>query len=83
MNDRTLTVRLDIAALAIPADVDLTTRQILNLTIIALRRTLQNYQAQQTQPLPVNLLIEGTGEKQASLKDLAATFTIGTEEAGE
>lgn len=81
MNDGTLTVRLDIAALSIPQDVDLTTRQILNLTIIALRRTLEKYQAQQTQALAVNLLIEGTDEKQASLKDLAAAFTIGAEDA--
>ncbi len=77
MIDGELTVRLDISELAIPGEVDLTTRQILNLAIIALRRTLDEYQTQQTQPLPVNLLIEGADDAQASLRDLSTTFVIG------
>ncbi len=80
MTDGTLTVRLDIAGLAIPADVDLTTRQILNLAIIALRKTLEEFQRPQTQPLPVNLLIEGADENQTSLMDLNAKFVIGADE---
>jgi hypothetical protein len=72
-----LTVRLDVAQLAIPADVDLTTRQILNLAIIALRKTLDEYQRPQTQPLSVVVLIEGTDEANASLRDLGSKFVIG------
>ena len=82
MTDNTLTVRLNIAELAIPADVDLTTRQILNLAIIALRKTLDEYQKHQTQPLTVNLLIEGADDAKASLRDLATKFVVGGEPAG-
>lgn len=71
-----LTVRLNIAELTIPADVDLTTRQILNLAIIALRKTLDAYQGEQTQSLSVNLLIEGADEGKASLRDLSAKFEV-------
>lgn len=80
--DEELTVRLNIAELTIPADVDLTTRQILNLAIIALRKTLDSYQSIQTQPLAVNLLIEGADEGKASLRDLSAKFEIGAAPAG-
>ena len=75
--DNELTVRLDISELSIPADVDLTSRQILNLAIIALRKTLDVYQGQQTQALVVNLLIEGADEGKSSLRDLSAKFEIG------
>ncbi len=83
MVDGTLTVRLDISELAIPADVDLTTRQILNLAIVALRKTLDDYQRHQTQPLAVNLLIDGADEAKSSLRDLATKFEIGGEPAGD
>jgi hypothetical protein len=79
--ENVLTVRLNIAELAIPADVDLTTRQILNLAIIALRKTLDEYQREQTQPLTVNILIEGADNAKASLRDLSAKFVIGEEPA--
>lgn len=82
MTGETLTVRLNIAELSIPEDVDLTTRQILNLAIIALRKTLDEYQRQQTQPLTVNLLIDGADGPKSSLRDLATKFTIGEEPAG-
>ncbi len=80
--DNELTVRLDIAELSIPADVDLTTRQILNLAIIALRKTLDAYQGIQTQPLAVNLLIEGADDGKSSLRDLSAKFEIRGTPAG-
>lgn len=82
MTDNVLTVRINIAELAIPPDVDLTTRQILNLVIVALRKTLDEYQHRQTQPLPVNLLIEGADDAKASLRDLATRFVVGGEPAG-
>jgi len=71
-----LTVRLDIASLAIPTEVDLTTRQILNLAIIALRKTLEEYQHSQSKPIEVNLLIEGAEGKKESLRELSAKFTV-------
>ena len=72
-----LTVRLDVALLKIPIDVDLTSRQILKLTIVAIRKTLEVYQAPQTDPLAVTLIIEGADETKANLLDLGAQFTIG------
>ena len=76
-DEGTLTVRFDVSQLAIPIDVDLTTRQILKLAIIALRKTLEEYQRPQPTLLPVTLLIEGTDEAKASLRDLGAKFVIG------
>jgi hypothetical protein len=74
--DNVLTVKLDVAQLAIPADVDLTTRQILKLSIIAVRKTLEEYQHPQTQPLAVSIIIEGTDDAKASLRDLGTKFSI-------
>jgi hypothetical protein len=76
MTGGTLTVRLDVSGLAIPAEVDLTTRQILNLAIIALKKTLEDYQREQSQGLPVELLIVGAEGPKAGLLDLGAKFTI-------
>ena len=58
-------MRLDVAQLAIPPDVDLTSRQILKLAIVAMRKTLEEYQRPQTQPLAVTLVIEGADEAQS------------------
>ncbi len=77
MEEEGLLVRLDVAQLAIPPEVDLTTRQILKLAIVALRKTLDDYQRPQTRPLVVTLLIEGTDDAKASLRDLGTKFTIG------
>jgi len=76
-----LTVTLDVTQLAIPAEVDLTARQILKLAIVALRKTLEEYQRPQTQPLAVSLVIEGAEGDRAGLGDLAADFTIGAADA--
>ena len=74
---RTLNVRLNVANMNIPSEVDLTSSQILRLTIVAVRKTLEVYQADQGKTLPVKLMIEGTNELNAGLKDLNAEFTIG------
>ena len=72
-----LLVRLNVAQLAIPQEVDLTARQILKLAIVAIRKTLEEYQRPQTQPMQVQLLIEGADENKAGLRDLDAAFVIG------
>lgn len=74
--DNVLTVRLDVAQLAIPPDVDLTTRQILKLSIIAVRKTLEEYQRPQTQQLAVSIIIDGTDDAKASLRDLGMKFSV-------
>lgn len=78
--DDVLTVKLDVSGLSIPADVDLTTRQILKLAIIAIRKTLEEYQRPQTQTLSVAIIIDGTDEGKASLRDLGTKFSIPEEE---
>jgi hypothetical protein len=72
-----LAVTMDVSQLAIPPEVDLTARQILRLAIVALRKTLEEYQRPQPQPLAVKLSIEGTNENQATLRELDVRFTIG------
>jgi hypothetical protein len=77
MVEGVLTVRFDVSLLSIPPEVDLTTRQILRLAIVALRKTLDEYQRPQTQPLQVELIIDGADEAKASLRDLNTKFVIG------
>lgn len=79
MEEDQLVVKLDVSQLTIPEDVDLTARQILKLAIIAIRKTLVEYQRPQTQPLNVSLVIDGAEEGKASLKDLGVKFVIGGE----
>ena len=78
-----LTVTLDVSQLAIPPEVDLTSRQILKLAIVALRKTLEEYQRPQPNPLAVNLIVEGADEAKAGLRDLNVSFVIGEMPAAE
>lgn len=71
-----LIVRLDVAGLSIPPEVDLTARQILKLAIVAVRKTLEEYQKPQTEKLAVSLVVEGTDENKSNLLDLAARFNV-------
>lgn len=71
-----LTVRLQVNQLSIPNGIDLTSKQVLKLTIIALRKTLEAYQERQTQPLKVNISIDGTEGDQSGLAELNGEFTI-------
>ena len=79
MTKRGLSVRLDVSALKIPDDIDLTSRQVLKLALIAIRKTLEEYQRPQINPLEVLVMIMGTNEGTASLRDLTTTFRLGSE----
>jgi hypothetical protein len=74
--EEALDIKLDVSSLAIPPEVDLTTRQILKLAIIAIRKTLVAYQSHQSTKLAVALSIEGTDPAKASLRDLGCKFLI-------
>jgi hypothetical protein len=76
LTEEGLLVKIDVSDLGIPQEVDLTSRQLLKLTLIALRRTLEEYQRPQIEPLKVIVAITGTTEKNASLMDLQVTFTL-------
>lgn len=80
IDDDVLTVKLDVAELSIPPEVDLTTRQILKLAIISIRKTLEDYQRLQTQTLTILITIEGTDDAKASLRDLGTKFSIPEED---
>jgi len=72
-----LTVTMDVSQLSIPPEVDLTARQILRLGIVALRKTLEEYQRPQPDPLAVTLVVEGADEAKAGLRELNTSFVIG------
>lgn len=76
LTDEGLLVKLDVSRLSIPMEVDLTSRQLLKLSLVALRRTLEEYHRPQTEPLKVIVAITGTTENNASLMDLQVTFTL-------
>lgn len=82
MSEGTLIVRLDVSQLNIPTEIDLTSRQILKLAIVSLRKTLEEYQKPQNQPLKVSLVIEGAEEGKAGLRDLGSSFEIGGASGG-
>lgn len=77
MSQEGLIVTLDITNMEIPPDVDLTGRQVLRVILIAVRKTLEVYQAPQAQPLVVSVGIEGAVEGKAPLADLETKFTLG------
>ncbi|WP_353566444.1 hypothetical protein [Haloferula sargassicola] len=76
MKDDGLYVTLDVGGLEIPEDVDLTSRQLVRLAMLAVRRTLEDYQRPQTESLKVRLLVAGTSLETESLKDLATEYVL-------
>jgi hypothetical protein len=74
-----LQIVLDVARLVVPEGVDLTGRQVLKLALVAIRKTLEEYQAPQTEPLKVNIVIEGVNEGTRSLLDLGTAYVLGEE----
>ena len=76
MTEEGLLVKINIADLDIPHEVDITSRQLLKITLVALQRTLEEYHSPQADALNVIVAIQGTTEKNASLLDLQATFTL-------
>lgn len=72
-----LSVIVDVSQMSIPIEVDLTARQILRLVIVALRKTLEEYQAPQDGPLEVMFTVTGVDENRMGLLELNVSFTIG------
>jgi len=76
MTPKGLLVRFNIANLAIPPEVDLTSRQVLRLALVALRKTLEAYQVHQAQPLKVSVVVEGADEGKVALRELGVKFEV-------
>jgi hypothetical protein len=77
-----LSVTMDVSQMSIPPEVDLTARQIIRLAIVALRKTLEPYQAPQSEPLNVRFSVVGTNQNNAGLRELDCGFTIGNTPGG-
>ena len=77
LTEEQLLVRLDVSEIEIPGEVDLTSRQVLRLAIIAIRKTLEDYQRPQDFVQKVTVAIIGTDDSTDSLRDLAVQFTVG------
>lgn len=77
LTEEQLLVRVDVSKIKIPEEIDLTSRQVLGLVIIAVRKTLEEYQKPQVFPQKVAVAITGTDESTDSLRDLAVLFTVG------
>ncbi|WP_411826002.1 hypothetical protein [Luteolibacter sp. AS25] len=76
LTDEGLLVSFDVTELDIPMEVDLTSRQLLKLSLVALQRTLEAYHVGQTEPLNVFVTIDGTNDRNATLRDLDVDFQL-------
>ena len=72
-----LVVTFDLKEMKAPEEVDLSIRKVLQLSIKALRKTLVSYHHPENGPLKVRVVIAGTKEGNASLKDLGTSFKVG------
>ena len=78
MKGSRLLVRLDVSKFTLQEDLDLTARQVLKLSIIAIERTLRDYfRDAEDVSLGVSIGIRGTTEGNAGLTNLARRFRIG------
>ncbi|QJE97588.1 hypothetical protein [Luteolibacter luteus] len=77
--EKVLKIRMNVSQLSIPEDVDLTVRQVLKLSLVAIRKTLDEFQKSQSEPQKVHVSIEGVDEGTASLKDLDTEYSLGGE----
>jgi len=76
LTEEALVVTLDISEISIPMEVDLTTRQILRIGIVAVRRTLEEYQRPQPNPLNVRIQIAGAVGDREPLRDVGVEFKL-------
>jgi len=74
--DDELQVTIDIAKITVPGEVEPTSRQWLKLILVAIRKTLEAYQAEQTDPVKVKIQIDGATEGREPLQDLATEFQV-------
>lgn len=71
-----LKVEIDVSKMEIPAGIDLTQRQVLKLAIVALRKTLEEYQKLQTEALTVVIFIAGAEGDKSPLNDLTSKMHL-------
>jgi hypothetical protein len=69
-------IAIDVSALHLPKEIDLTSRQVVKLVAAAIRRTLTDYNKNQKKDLQVTLAITGTVDTNATLQDLNGQYTV-------
>lgn len=72
-----LVCTFDLKGLKIPEGVDVSTRVVLKLAIEAVKDTLHTYYLESQASQKVVIEITGTSAKNAALKDLKSSFTVG------
>ncbi len=78
MTDARLLVRLDVSKLELPEELDLSARQVVTLSIMAVEHTLRDYFRHiKDEILKVSIGLKGTNEGTEGLKDLARRLRFG------
>lgn len=77
MTADSFTVIFDLSKLKIPEEVEISVRTVLELSIKAVRETLNTFCEESQSVQVVNIKITGTNPKNATLKNLAAEFQLG------
>ena len=78
MKNARLLVRLDVSKLELPEELDLTARQVVTLSIIAIEHTLKDYfRNSKGEDLRVSIGVKGTNEGNEALKNLARRLRLG------
>ena len=74
-----LLVRFDVSKFSIPEEVDLAAQEVMQLSIMAVERTLRDYfkKVYEEEAFEVSIGVVGTNEGNASLRELAKRFKIG------
>lgn len=74
--DHELRVEVDVGSMSVPAQLRLTERQVVELAIVAIRKTLEAYQKPQAGRLAVKIAITGAEGPRAALAELGCDFGI-------
>ena len=83
-DDHDLEMIIDCSQLEIPEVVELTPRQVLSMTVEALRRTLRNYyEGDAHHSFHCHVTLAGLKKANGGLSDLETTFEVGNEQPGE
>ncbi|MGJ8694841.1 MAG: hypothetical protein ACSHYF_00855 [Verrucomicrobiaceae bacterium] len=77
MSEKGLTCNFDLSELKMSEEIDLPVRTVLELAIRAIKETLNRYYLEAKSKETIRIQINGLGEKNAALKNLSGTFTVG------
>ncbi len=76
LGEEGLAIVVDATRLQVPAEIDLTEKQVVKLLLVAVRKTLEAHHGQQVGGLRVSISISGAEGPREGLKELESKFTI-------